>query len=145
MDKKVRKQSIRFCDIIKQISGIYEGYAKSIGLSYTSLYALHLVYLTENCTQKYICEQLFLPKQTVNSIVTLFRRQGLVEMMELPEDRRHKAICLTAKGKEYAEQVLPNIDAAETRSIEQFDSTERMVLLRLMEKYAQTFSEELKK
>lgn len=145
MNTEAQKQSIHFCEIIKQISGIYEDYAKSIGLSYTSLYVFHLVSLTENCTQKYICEQLFLPKQTVNSIVMLFRKQSLVEMVELSEDRRYKAICLTAKGQEYAAQILPKIDTAEVHSMEQFDVEERMLLLKLMEKYAQVFSTELKK
>ncbi len=145
MTAGAKNQSARFCEILKQINGIYGDYAKSVGLSYTSLQTFHLVSLTTDCTQKHICETLLLPKQTVNSIVMLFQKQGLVEMLELPEDRRHKAICLTAKGKEYAAQILPNIDFAEAHSMEQFDSGERIILLQLMEKYVQAFSTELQR
>jgi DNA-binding MarR family transcriptional regulator len=145
MNTDTREQAIRFGEITKQINRIYEDYARSLGLSYTSLYILHLVTLTKNCTQKYICEQMFLPKQTVNSVVTLLRKQGLLEMVELSEDRRHKAIHLADKGKDYATQIISKIDVAETRSIEQFNAEERARLLGLMERYAKVFATELKK
>ena len=144
MNTDAREQAVRFGEITKQINRIYEDYARSLGLTYTSLYILHLVSLMDNCTQKHICEMMYLPKQTVNSVVTLLYKQGMVQMVELPEDRRHKAIRLTDKGKEYTSQILPKIDMAETRSIEQFNAEERKQLLSLMERYAKVFAAELK-
>ena len=132
-----------FCDITKQINSVYEEYAKSVGLSYTSLYVLHMIALGENCTQKYIAEQMYLPKQTVNSVISTFCKQGLVELTELPEDRRHKALHLTDEGKKFVEKILPQIEQAERRSIEQFDDNERETLFRLIKKYSRTFAEEL--
>lgn len=132
-----------FCDITKQINSIYEEYAKSVGLSYTSLYVLHMIALGENCTQKYIAEQMYLPKQTVNSVISAFCKQGLVEFTELPEDRRYKALHLTDKGQEFANRILPQIEQAEYRSMEQFDDDERELLFRLIKKYSNTFEKEL--
>lgn len=144
MDADAKKHAVRFDEITKQINSVYETYAKSVGLSCTSLYILHLVLLKENCTQKYICEQMFLPKQTINSVVMSFHKQGLMEMFELPEDRRHKLIQLTSKGKEYAAKIIPKIEAAEIHSMEQFDIEERLQLLQLMEKYSRIFQAELR-
>lgn len=140
---KIKEQANFFCDMTKQINGIYEDYAKSVGLSFTSLYTLHMIALTDNCTQKFISEQLFLPKQTINSVVSLFCKQGLVELIELSEDRRHKTLHLTEKGQEYAASVLPKIETAEQRCIEQFTENEREILLKLLKKYVDMFANEL--
>lgn len=143
MDGDVAAASQRLCEILKQLDRIYERYAKSLGMTYTGLYVLHMIFLSQACTQKYLCEQIFLPKQTVNSIVMAFQKQGLVEMVELPEDRRHKAIRLTEKGHAHAQQVLPGIMRAEARSMEQFSKEEQRIFLGLMERYAQAFSSAL--
>ena len=142
MDEK-ESQAELFCDITQQINSVYEEYAKSKGIPYTSLYVLHMIALTENCTQKYICEQMYLPKQTINSVISIFRKQGFVERIDMPEDRRHKILCLTDKGKAFADQVLPQIEQAERRSMAQFTTEERETLFRLIRQYAKVFAEEL--
>lgn len=142
---KIKQQADFFCDLNKQINSIYEDYAKSVGLSYTSLYTLHMIALTENCTQKFIAEQMFLPKQTINSIIATFRKQGLVELREMVEDKRHKTLHLTADGKKFAEQIFPQVEAAEQNSMAQFDEEERTTFLKLMNKYVFSFSKEMKR
>ena len=142
---KIKKQADFFCDLNKQINSIYEDYAKSVGLSYTSLYTLHMIALTENCTQKFIAEQMFLPKQTINSIIATFRKQGLVELREMAEDKRHKTLHLTEDGKKFAEQIFPQVEAAEQNSMAQFDEEERTTFLKLMNKYVFSFSKEMKR
>lgn len=142
---KTKGQADFFCDSNKMINSIYEEYAKSVGLSYTGLYVLHMISLTENCTQKFIAEQMFLPKQTINSVVSAFCKQGYVELRAMSEDRRHKTLHLTDKGKEYANQILPKVEQAEQNSFHQFTEEERELFLRLMKKYVDSFSNEMKK
>lgn len=140
----IKEQANFFCDLTKQINSIYEDYAKSTGLSYTGLYTLHMIALTENCTQKFIADQLFLPKQTINSVITTFRKQGLIELRELAEDKRHKTLHLTEKGKQFTAHIFPEIEAAEQNSMAQFTEKERATFLKLMKKYVAAFSKELK-
>ena len=132
-----------FSDAFEQLDRIYARYARQVGLSYTSLYVLHIISLSEACTQKSISAQSYLPKQTVNSIVMAFQKQGLVELAELPEDRRHKLIRLTEKGRAYAGQVIPQVDRAEEKSMAQFTPEERALLLNMLRRYLQAFSDEL--
>lgn len=132
-----------FSDAFEQLDRIYARYAKRVGLSYTSLYVLHIISLSEACTQKSIAAQSYLPKQTVNSVVMAFQKQGLVELAELPEDRRHKLIRLTDRGKAYAAQIIPQVERAEEKSMEQFSPGERELLLGMLRRYLQTFSDEL--
>ena len=142
---KIKQQADFFCDLNKQINSIYEEYAKSVGLSYTSLYTLHMIALTENCTQKFIADQMFLPKQTINSIITAFHRQGLIELKEMAEDKRHKTLHLTEEGEKFAKQIFPQVEAAEQNSMAQFDEGERDAFLKLMDKYVTSFSKEMKR
>lgn len=139
----IKAQANFFCDMTKQINSIYEDYARSLGLTYTSLYILHMIALTENCTQKYLAEQMFLPKQTINSIIAQFHKQGWVELWEMPEDKRHKTLHLTEKGKEFGTLVFPQIEKAEQNSIAQFSEEERKNFLNLMQKYVACFASEL--
>lgn len=54
----------------------------------------------EGVTQKQLCEILYSPKQTVNSLVAPFVRRGLVETKPNSTDGRSKLHVLTAAGKE---------------------------------------------
>ena len=139
----IKDQATLFCDLSQQISRIYEDYARSVGLSYTSLYALHMIALTENCTQKFIAEQLRLPKQTLNSVIAAFRREGFVELREKPDDKRHKTLHLTPKGNDFASKILPQIEAAEQRSMARFSPEDRKVFLSLLQRYVTFFASEL--
>ena len=143
--RKLETDNEFFCELTKQINSIYEDYARTAGLSYTSLHMLHMIYLTENCTQKMIADQTFLPKQTVHSVVQSFLRQGLVDLYELPEDRRIKTLHLTQKGEAFAKGILPKITQAELNSLKQFDDSEREQLLKLMQKYVAVLTKEFGK
>lgn len=143
-DSDILQQAVLYGELRRRISGVYEEYAKSVGLSYTSLYILYLINFKENCTQKYISERMFLPKQTINTVITTFYKQGLVYMQELPEDRRNKSIHLSEKGKKYADKILPNIKEAEIEGMEKLTEDERKKLLELTERYANTFAHRLK-
>ena len=62
------------------------------------------------CTQKYLMDQTFFPKQTINHIVTAYYKQGIVELRENKNNRREKIVCLTPAGKDYAGTILPPLD-----------------------------------
>ncbi len=133
----------RFDEIFQKMDRAYERYAKSVGMNYSSLALLQLIWERQPCTQKTICALTMLPKQTVNTIVLSFYRQGLLEMLELAEDRRHKTILLSEKGTELANRILPKINRAENRSIQQFTDEEKVAFFRLLEQFAAAFCEEL--
>ncbi|MDO5426158.1 MAG: MarR family winged helix-turn-helix transcriptional regulator [Eubacteriales bacterium] len=143
MQKEMENDARKFCDAWQGIDMIYEDYARSVDIPYTSLYILNMLTQTENCTQKLICERTLLPKQTVNTVITGFWKSGLVELRELPEDRRTKAIHLTQKGREYADDVIPHIREAENRAMARLSDAQRKALLEGMEIYCEAFREEM--
>lgn len=130
MDSDIILNNEKYCDLWKEISKLYEAYAKSFGLSYTNLQVLNSIYSAkEGCTQKQIGEQTLLPKPTVNAVVTGFWKQGYVELTEQPEDRRAKTVRLTAVGKKYADGIVPKVRAAEIKAMEMLTPRQRSDLI----------------
>ena len=68
------------------------------------------------CTQKQICENYLLPKQTVNHVITSMLTDGL--LCDSPENSsgREKAYVFTAKGEEYAAPLLASLGKVEEQA-----------------------------
>jgi DNA-binding MarR family transcriptional regulator len=137
--EQVEMQVYKFCTTWQSLNKLYEEYAKSVNISYTSLIILILITRVETCTQKLICEQTFLPKQTVNSVITAFYREGYVELKELPTDRRNKTIHLTEEGKKFADKIVPKLREAEYKAMESLSPQQREDLLEGIDIYYKAF------
>ena len=135
MDDKSNKPIRAYCACLHEWNASYEDYAKSVGLNFTSLSILTAIYETENCTQKMLCEQCFLPKQTVNTAVTAFYKKGWIQMQELPEDRRNKTIHFTEKGQYEAERILQKVHESEQAAMGGLSKEEQDLLLSLTRRY----------
>ena len=91
----------------QNMDNAYEDYAKSKGLTYLSLMVLDEIYaLGDGCTQKQISEDTHYPKQSINLVVKAFLEAGIVELRELPENRKNKGITLTKKGRHLCDDVI---------------------------------------
>lgn len=141
----IQQQIDRLWKVEQQIDGVYEEYAKSVGLSYTGLCVLHLIYSDKIYTQKAIAEQLFLPKQTVNTVVSNFCKKGILELNELLDDRRHKTIHITEKGKALINDIMPQLEQAELYGLEQLSDIEREQFITYMERFAKAYVAKMKK
>ncbi len=133
----------RFSEAFMKVDWVYGVYAKSIGLNDTGLSLLYLLYYNPTCTQTFLAEQMMLPKQTVHSIVKLYEKQGFLELVDLPEDKRQRGLQLTPEGREFASTHIPRLDQAERNSMAQFTPEERELLTSLMERYVKALTEEL--
>ena len=144
MESVIRDQTKRLRESWRPVDKVYEEYAKSIGMPYTSFSVLWSLLFNENCTQKEICQRTWLPKQTVNTIITDFYKNGFVVLEERPEDRRTKTVKLTEKGKNYAQEAVCHIRYAEYAAMEQFTEDEREQLIGLTKRYADKCLETLR-
>ena len=53
-----------YCSCIHEWNASYEDYARSVGLSFTSLSILSAIDETPNCTQKALCDAFFPSKRS---------------------------------------------------------------------------------
>ena len=108
MDKlKIQEYSEKLWQIHIGVSGFYNEYAKSVGLTLAEFKVLAIIQKEKNPTQKRITQLAFLPKQTVNAIIKGFLTKGIIkEPMESSTDKRNKVISFTKEGKKYAEEQI---------------------------------------
>lgn len=135
MDDPIAAHIRAYCACLHEWNAAYEDYAKSVDLNFTSLSILSALFETENCTQKMLCEQCFLPKQTVNTAVTAFYKKGWIRMQELPEDRRNKTIHFTEKGQYEAARILQKVHESEQTAMGGLSQEEQDLLLSLTRRY----------
>ena len=118
-----------YCACLNEWNAAYEDYAKSVELNFTSSISLALRY--RKLYQKMLCEQCFLPKQTVNTSVTAFYKKGWIRMQELPEDRRNKTIHFTEEGRREAERIMHKVRESERQAMKGLSKEERELLISL--------------
>lgn len=123
----------------RNIESVYEDYARRIGMTYTSMHIFNLIAVTEDCTQSMLCERTRLPKQSVNAVVTQFYKQGLIELREVPSDRRNKTIHLTSQGEEFSKRYIEHIMAAEKQAMKSLEDAESEQLVSSMKSYEREF------
>lgn len=139
---KLREQADELCRNWHDMASAYDEYAKSLDLSYTSLYVLDIIYRKKDaCTQKSIREETFLPKQTINAIIRGFWKKGYVKLVEVDADRRNKTVHLTRAGKAFADGIIPKIQRAEDRALEGLNEKQRTVLIQSAYLYTRRFRE----
>lgn len=134
-----------YCSCLHEWDAAYEDYAKSVGLSYTSLCILNAIYESDGCTQKQLCSLCFLPKQTVNAAVTGFYDKGWLRMQELPEDRRNKALHLTELGRSEAGRIMSRLRDCDRIAMSLLTEDEQEQLLSLTRRYMSACISAMKK
>lgn len=130
----------KFWKYWNRLNAVYADYAKKEGLTYMSLLILNILNIEaeKGCTQKFLMEQTFFPKQTINHIITAYYKQAYVELRENEKDRREKTVYLTKSGKDYANRILPTLDNALDAAMQQFTEDEQDFLFSLLDRYVET-------
>ena len=130
----------------QNMDNAYEAYARSKGLTYLSLMVLDVVYaLGDGCTQKQISEDTHYPKQSINLVVKAFLEDGIVELRELPENRKNKGITLTDKGRQLCDDVIVPLLRQEEAVMFEMGEKDTAELLRLVELYGNAYCKLIKK
>lgn len=137
----VEECSERLWQVHIDVSGFYYDYARSVGLTLASMKVLTILYKEKSCTQKYIIQLTYLPKQTVNAIIKGLYEQGFIkEITESSLDKRNRVIALTVKGREYADEIISKARDAEYRALEKIGLKRRTALLEAIELYRKNLS-----
>ncbi len=142
MDKpKLKEQSEILIKFHRDITGFYNDYAKSVGLTYASLEVLGIIWyekccLDEEVTQKTLTQKAYLPKQTVNAIIKAFIKHDLIKpLVESDLDKRNKVIDFTKKGKEFADKIISKMKEAEYRALDSLGEQKRNKLIEIIAQY----------
>ena len=138
--KPAENQISELLEVWHELESVYEEYAKGLGTQYSMLRVLSVLYGTkEVITQKDIAELSFIPKQTVNAIITNLYKNDYVELKELAHDRRNKSVSLTPSGEKYATALVQEMTKAERDSWSKLSKAQRSAIVDNMQLFKDIF------
>ena len=120
MDNKTRQLHNKVNRAIIKCRGVYSQWAKRIGVNYNRMLVFYTIRDYGYCTQKQMCDQYLLPRQTMNNIVTVLCREGLLTEDPTRRQGREKAYVLTDAGTDYSARHLASLNAVEERAAQIF-------------------------
>ncbi len=136
MEEKIKGQIDLINQKIKELDSIYHAAAIKAGISdgEISIWST-LLGSDEEYSQQDLCDLLFLPKQTVNSIVSNLIKKGFVFLEHVPGTRNRKVIRLSEKGRAFGEDKIKWIFLAEQEALEETDPQEISATISMLENY----------
>lgn len=132
--QEIKEHSERLLKIHREITDFYVNYAKSVGLTYSAMNVLAIIWEENGCNQCDITRKTYLPKQTVSAIIKSFNEKGIIEPpVESSSDKRNKVINFTPNGKEFADKIMQRVRESEYRSFEKLGDEKRKNLIETIE------------
>lgn len=132
--------------IDKALDEIYHKISTHFGLSDQASWILYtLTRTTETLTQQDLCRMGHLSKQTVNSVISSFAENGLVELAPLLGTKKSKRIIVTEAGKELALHTTDKLYEAEKNAFSRFSEDELKAYLDIETRFAKYLREEAEK
>ena len=123
-------------ELFNKIYNNYSLWAKRHGISYNELSVLYTVFNNGKCTQKCICDEWFLPKQTVNSVCKNMIKTVIIIMEQNPMDKRETLISLTPKGRSIAEPITNELLTVEENVMQSMGKEKLIQFMSLYREYA---------
>lgn len=136
MDESIRKQIDIIKQKIKELNSLYHIAARKSGISDSeiSIWSV-LLNAEEEFSQQDLCDLLYLPKQTVNSLISNFIKKGYVNLEHVTGSRNRKMIRLTEEGYLYGKSRVMWIFEAEQNAMEEASLQEMQVCISMLERY----------
>lgn len=120
---------------IIKFRGIYSKWSNEQNISYHEMLVYYMIREYGYCTQKQLCENYLLPKQTINNVITTMRKNGILIYTEEHSTGREKAFILSTKGHQYAAPFLASLNTMEHRALELLGEDKLQSLTTLMLEY----------
>jgi len=144
MDNTIKNKIDTINQKIKELNSIYHIAAGKSGISDGEVCIWStLLCSEEEYSQQDLSELLYLPKQTVNSIISNLVRKGFVCLEHVPGTKNRKVIRLTKEGRDYGEAKVTWIFQAEEKALEQTEPEQVQACIEMIEKYISRLKKEI--
>lgn len=137
------KQQIKTIDgVMCRINSLYSEWARKHDISYNKMMILYALNKDNKCTQKQICNEWLIPKQTVNTIIKIMDEEGYIVLEK--SKNNSKIIKLTEKGKKYSEDKIKGLYIIEEEAMKKLGFEMSSKFVEIMINYERVFTEVMK-
>ena len=113
-----RKEIRRLMITVNQVEGLYYSAAKKLGVKENTLTFLYALDDGKSHSQKQICDEWFIPRTTINTIVKECVEAGYITLIN-EKHSKEKKVAITEMGKIHAKEVLQTVYHAEQIAMEE--------------------------
>lgn len=117
----------QFGKLFYKIDSFYAELAKEQNVKPNLMWILYALGDEKPHSQKEISTSWDIPLTTINTIVIELHKDGYIEFVQIPGEKREKNIVLTNKGKDLSNKVLHHIYEIEEKVYSVLDERKRMV------------------
>lgn len=143
---RIREWNEKYSIISNKYSAMYHSVAVKYGFSDTQYWILYILYNfngKKSYTQNEIAVELGAPKQTVNSAIAKFVKEGYLCLTKRPGPRNSKTVELTEEGLALCEKCIRPLMDAEERALMKLSEEEHIRFLEIYEKRYETIYDEV--
>ena len=139
-DNDIAARMQRLFDLWGKFDRVYFKILHRWNLSYNSYLLLEELYHhPEGLEPAATADHLSIPRQTMTFLLDSLERDGHLERLPHPADRRRKLITLTPKGRCFGEEVVNTIFKKERAAMEALSPAEQEQLLEMYERLQRGF------
>lgn len=141
---KVFSMLIEYNQLFRELDNLYHNYAKSCGLSDSTLWILYSIYEDKEIhTQKDLCESWSYSKQTVNSSMKNLIANGYIKLTAFSDNRKNKQMVLTESGEKLVQRFIAPLMNAEQNAFSRLSGDEQNEFLKLTKKHVNLLQAEI--
>lgn len=130
-------------DIMNETDKMYNVLAKKVDLSFNQLIILYYLRTHNNVTQKNIASDMLVPKQTINSILNNWIKDGYI-IFQNESSKKNKIILLSEEGEKELGLKIDYIMDKENRILSKFSQKEVEALVSSNLEYLKIMKEVIK-
>ncbi len=130
-------------DIMNETDKMYNVLAKKVDLSFNQLIILYYLRTHKNVTQKNIASDMLVPKQTINSILNNWIKDGFI-IFQNESSKKNKIILLSEEGEEVLGVKIDYIMDRENLILSKFSQSEVEALVSSNLEYLKIMKEVIK-
>lgn len=133
--------------ILGKMDSSVESLIQKLGFSYNQFALLYTLYfsLDRKCTQKQVCAEWLLSKQTIFNICKEYRQKGWIEIADESDDKRERVIGLTRLGLDSIEPIFTQFVAINERVFAKFGDKKTKQLFNLLSEITKIYQDEVDK
>lgn len=142
MEKRICSKIHRINYLNAELNALYHHASLKLGLTDSAAMVLYTIYDNgENCLLSDIYKQSGVSKQTVNSAIRKLEKERIIYLEQ--HSGRTKKVVLTNTGKEYVQKTVARLFDAEAAAFASWTEEEINAHIGFMEKYIDSFREQI--
>lgn len=126
-------------ELSTQIHFLYSEWAKKQGINFNVLAVFYTIDKYHQCTQKQVCTEWIVPKQTMSTLCKQLAEDGYIAFTQGTDDKREKTMMFTEQGKTYALPILDKMKQLEQTILLELGQTEMQQMLTSMKRFTEIF------